>query len=570
MRPGPRSRHLLALAMLLGVSVAGGFSAAKDERLAAPQANTAATALKRHDQTLFATDPILGASGLWRFDPPVLQAVLELMLVPTGYDDPTFPFRVLAPLAVMVFLCGMYALLYRQCRSWSVSVFVAVLSLAVIHSPGGWDWGLGPLATITPAGLYLAVMPFIVLAFLRYAGQWRVALVFGFVGLMGNVHLVTAMNLTIVLLIVYLGLRRFEPAAWPAALGCGLCALAGALPYLWYFLALRLGAQAGPWPSYGTLKAAFAIVEMDVFYPGVLSAMLRWRFLGPVLVLGISAGAVLSRIERFRVRDMRAWALFLIACAAVGFVLHGASQLVGLWGAAPPVPDFIQAVSLMLLPLYVLFAQALTNLFRMVRVHRRQLRWACAALLAVWIIPSDNFRVARHGVYEIATAFIDEADKPHRVLRLRARRDARRELALIGRAVRDHTDPTAAFLADRVEFRMLARRAIVAGPGDLKYLYHLAPWGLGDWTRRIRRQELLLDPKFNKADTGAMAGFVGELAGQEQFRGVKRWYVLMKAKVVPDKSGVLKPVEPASWGLDAQSWGKHYRLYELARRAPGG
>ena len=97
MRPGPRSRHLLALAILLGVAVVSGYLAAKDDRLSAPQANIAATALKRHDQKLFATDPVLGAAGLWRYHTPVLQAALELMLVPTRYRDATFPFRVQFP-----------------------------------------------------------------------------------------------------------------------------------------------------------------------------------------------------------------------------------------------------------------------------------------------------------------------------------------------------------------------------------------------------------------------------------------------------------------------------------------
>ena len=96
----------------------------------------------------------------------------------------------------------MYALLYRQTRSWSLSAFVAVLSSAVTYTLGRSYWGIGSLASITPPTLVLAVVPLIVLSYLRYERQWRVLLVFAFIGVCGNLHLVTAANLTIVLLIV--------------------------------------------------------------------------------------------------------------------------------------------------------------------------------------------------------------------------------------------------------------------------------------------------------------------------------------------------------------------------------
>ena len=117
----------------------------------------------------------------------------------------------------MIFLCGMYALLYRQCRSWSVAAFVAVLSTRVTAAPGGVQWGVGPASTVTSAGVVLALVPALVLLFLRTRPTRRVLLAFLAVGALANFHPPTAANLTLVLLVVYVAGRRWRPGAWPMA-----------------------------------------------------------------------------------------------------------------------------------------------------------------------------------------------------------------------------------------------------------------------------------------------------------------------------------------------------------------
>ena len=152
MRPIPQNRHLLAVAILVAAAALAGYLAMHDSRLSDSQVNIAAAALKRHDPGLFQHDPIFGSSRLWLFHTPAYQGMLELILVPTDYKDPLLGFRVGAAVQTMLLLCGMYALLFWQTRSWSVSVFIAVLSTRLIEMPGGGFWGSGPLESVTPGG----------------------------------------------------------------------------------------------------------------------------------------------------------------------------------------------------------------------------------------------------------------------------------------------------------------------------------------------------------------------------------------------------------------------------------
>ena len=77
---------------------------------------------------------------------------------------------------VLLYLCGMYALLWRQCRSSSIAAFVSVLSIAVIPTFGEWFSGIGTLESITPAGLVMVFSPFLMLCYLRTSKNNKIAL----------------------------------------------------------------------------------------------------------------------------------------------------------------------------------------------------------------------------------------------------------------------------------------------------------------------------------------------------------------------------------------------------------
>lgn len=563
MRPAPKARHLPAALILLGVAAVYTYLAALDHRVSDAQASIAAVALKEHDPELFARDPVYGPSGLWRLHTPVFQAVLKLVLVPTGYRDPVLPFRVLVPIVTMLYLGGMYALLYRECRSWSVAVFVAVISSTVTYTLGEGYWGVGSLGSMTPATLYAALAPVIVLAMLRQerlaerqSRPSRLFVLFGLVGLGGNLDLVTAMNLTLVLVIVYLGRRRFALSAWPIALGCVLSALIGAMPYTLYYLVMRMTAAGGPHVDSEAIHRAFEIARVAVLFPDVLKPMLNW--LAWMGLFAVVTAIVLSRLERLKVRDLGFWVWFVAACLFVATALQGLSQLVGRFTLGiPPVLDFVRASRLAMLPVYVLVAQGMTNLFRMMRRQQASLRWLAGGLAAAWMIPSDNLRVARHAAVEVGTVMLKPQDKPRSVRRHRRLRRRWTELAAIGEWGRRHTDKGAVFLTPQHELRVFGRRSIVASRHDARTIYYLAPWRLAELMRRLQRQDRVLDPpEGDRFDADSLA-FVEELADRTEFQGAA-WYVVLRSFVVVDDSDPLERIAPPD-----DAWGDQYALYRI-------
>lgn len=577
MRPVPRARHLTAVLLFVGVSAIAGYFAWHDTELSDSQINIACAALKDARQDLFIGDPVFGDSGLWKFHTPIFVAILKLTLVPTDYEDLTLPFRALAGPMVLLFLGGMYALLWRQTRSWSVSAFVAVMSTAVITVVGQSHWGLGPLSTITPQTLCLAMVPLVVAAFLHYEGQWRLTLVFLFIGLMGNLHLVTAMNLTLVLLMVYLARHKFHPRCYGQAVACGLAALLGALPYAFYFFGVRHNLGAQPFGGRSdVIQETLKVTGQDLLYDDLLKGLLEGDLLIRLLLLSVVAVSVLSRWERFRLRDGGFWLAFLVATGAVAFGLSGLSQAAGkAWGQIPVI-DFPRASNLLLLPLYVLLAQGLTNLFRLWYTHRRILRWACLLLMAAWMLPSDNFRMLHTRVYELAANFVPEANRPRAMRRIHDRQQRQAELNAIASWARgglagpaapalpataaasqaatqtsQYPPPPGAhciFVTDQPELRLLARRPIVASSDDARYVFYMTPQKLHPWVDTYRRQQRLLDGNVEPVEVQAF--FRSLPAGSDQ----TRYYVVADADVPMDRCKYLQP-------LPSPLWGKQLRLY---------
>ncbi|MDP7162394.1 MAG: hypothetical protein QF577_05125 [Phycisphaerae bacterium] len=565
-----KPRHAAAVLILLGVAGAYGFLGRYDRHLGGDQVRLATVAVKDHNPTLYGYDPVYGPAGPWRGHSPLFQAMLKLAMVPTGYQDLSLPFRAMVPVMVLVHLLGMYALVYRQCRSWSVSVFIAVLSSTVTVTLGGWVWGAGTPAMVTPAGLCQSLWPVVVLGFLAAVdagtgrrgskfdphrarvglGRWKLPAVFACIGLLGNVNLPAAMNMVLVLVAVYLVGRRFSPRAWPMAIGCVLVAAAAAAPQAGYLIVLRYSPGQGGYASLATVFKALGEAKLPVLFPMVAGALMDWLLVCAVLI--IVAGAVLIRLERFHSPNVGLWLGMLATAVVISVGLTGLAQLVAmLLGRGPVVVDFVQAAPLAMLPLYVLAAQTLTNLFRLSR-RGRMPRWACAALMVVWMVPAENLRVARHQVYEWGTAFMAAEDKPVRMQKRgeRIRRGA--ELRRMAQWARHNTPVDAVFIVDSDEFRMWSRRSIVAGH-DVRWVLYLAPWRLERWMARSERQRRMLRPPVGKADTEALRRFTGDLASEPPWKNVKHWYVVLRGEVAPEESAWLEYMRP-------QGWGKHFVL----------
>jgi len=576
MRPVPRSRHVPAVLLLVTAAAATSYIAMRDDRLSDGQKHAGTVAMKLRDPDLFGHDAVFGPSGLWRFHVPVFQAMMAPALRTTKYQDASAPFRAAAGPVALIYLLGMYALLFRQTRNWSVSVFVAIVSLTVTYALAGSFWGTGALESIQPAGLCTAAVPWIVLAFVQYWRDWRVLPVFAAVGALGNLDPVAAMNLAIVLLIVLLAIRRFSLRAWPVAIACCAVAFIVSGPLVWRDFALQQSLTSPGAGAVGveTIHQVIKIAQWELLYPELLRSAVNWPLV--LLLVVLPATVIQYRVERYPIRQFALWVWMIAAVLFVTFGLQGLSQLIGvLRQTRPPILLFAQASGLVMLPLYVLFSQMLTSIFRLTRRHRSMVRWACGAFAAVWIIPAGNFRVARYAALEAATMFMDESAKPTKVMEHREKLRRHKELVEMGLWARG-TDRGAVFLFDNIEFRMISRRSIVASQDDLGYFYYRAPWRLKEWAGNVLEQSRLLHPA-GTADIGEIRQFVSDLAGarhdrtgarqasattrvgaQGRFDGVTEWYVVLPVR---------QPTQGRLANLSPVYSGQFYQVYKLD--APG-
>jgi hypothetical protein len=558
MRPVPKRRHLIAVLLFAVVSGAMGLLATVDDHLSDAQIHVATAAAKRAGpHELYLPDLVYGRGELWRFSSPAFQGILELVLAPAGYADLVLPFRVLAWILPMIYLCGMYALLYRQCRSWSLAAFVAVMSTTVTDALGRAYWGVGPLSSITPMTLCMATIPLVMLSYLHYEDQPRLPLVFGAVGVLGNLHFHWAMNLALVLAMCRMARGRFRPDAIWRAVQCLAAAALGALPYAAYFLAMRSRLSGPEAADAETVLEAFELAGLGLLYPEVLGSLLSWVLVASVLL--VPSLVVLLRVERFAARDLDLWVSFIVGSLVVSLGLHGLSQLVGrLTESPPPVIDFVLASAMAMLPLYVLLSQCLTDLFRLTRSHRGWLRALCGVLILAWMLPSDNLRVVRHAGYRALSGVLGDEQIPLRFQELQARSARRAEMKALADWAGGHTHRSDVFVFDHSEFRMRSRRALLVSGDDARYVYYLAPQLLGQWMELQRKQNRLTDPPSGQADLEAIAGWARSLAQREEFARAGQWYAVLPAQAVPSET-------TTAWEVASPRWGNHYRLFRLTR-----
>ena len=537
--------------MLAVVAAGYGYIALHDPRPSGAQIHAATAALKHRDPQFMPEDPIFGDDGLWRLNLPLPQFLLRSAWCVQKQSDPLLPYRLATGVIAMIYLCGMYTLLYKTCRSWSVAVLVAVLSSKIAYSLGQAYWGAGSLGSATPQGLCIAVTPWLVFAYLRIEKRWSVLLVFLACGLLGNFQLTTAANVAAVLLLVYFVRGVFSPKRWLIAVLGLLLAAAGAGGAIWHYLDIR--AAVSPAQTQIAAAAAFEALRMGhlrILFGEMRGSVVNWLL--TVAVLAVPSAAVLFRAERFRAGNISFWLWMILMSLVVGLGLHSASLLFGVaQDAPPPVIDFVQATSLVMLPLYVLFATALTSLFRIARRHPGLVRWACAILLIGWMAASDNLRVARHQLLRAATVTLDEENRPRNVRRHRRRERTRDELTQIAEWAREKSDPNAVFLTDRIHFRMLSRRAITASRDDIRYVYYLAPDTLGAWHDLVAAQNRLFAGDLS---AGSIRKFIQYARDQGLFEKTSQWYV-----VAPASPGPIDGLEE----VPSDHWGRIYRLYRL-------
>jgi hypothetical protein len=560
MRPVPAKKHVLSLVIFVAISILCGYLAFEDHRFTDEQYALAAAAAVRHDPSLLALDSVYGevhAEGrLVQMHSPVFLALMDLTLQPTNYTDAMLPFRVGVAPMTFVFLAGMYSLLWRQCRSSTLSAYLAVLSMTITETLGPWQWGVGTVATVTPAGAVVCLSPLLLIAYLKHRDQTR-QLIWCFlaIGLCANLHLASACNLALVLLLVHLGLGRLRGRAWLGAVAGAGCFVLGAGPYLLSSLLTQHSIAAGAsFPAVSSADAlrALAMSHLEVLYPQLLPDLLRWGlYVGTLAAL---AGLMLWKVHRYRVRNIRLWAWVAGMAAVVALGFHGVAQGVARLLDRPPYIHFLEASVWVMPAMYVLFGLALTLLFRMMRRNRRPLQWACGLFMVAWMMPSDNFRPIRHEMYRLGSSLLSEADRPMRVQELRDEEIERAELQAIATWAREQTDPRSVFLADLPEFRPWSCRSLFVCRSDIRQFYAMAPWLLEEWTQDVQRQYRWVKEPF---EAEAVLAGVEEILVKPGYRDSGPWYLLLPARLGEPDSDRLEHIT-------SPQWGRYWRVYRLS------
>lgn len=562
MRPLPPKRHHWALAVLVAVVAGNTALSFRQSNITDDQANMLAEVLKRKNPALYRSDEIFGSSGpaaLWRMRLPAWQALLGGAVRLGGAGDPLNALRILGAACMLLYLLGMYLLLLRQTHNAPMAALLAVMSVAIFSLKRPY-WGVGPIFAVTPATLYLAFVPLLVLGFVQLRRRWSITGVFFLAGLCGNIHLTSAINLVLVMGIALLLLERFRGRAWALAGLSGAAAALGAAPAIYHYAA-TFGAAGISLPemSIAQLRSILQLTGSNVLYPEPLTQVLRWLPLA--VLLAAPAAIILTRAGRYRVRDLGAWLWLLGAAGIVAFVLHGVSQFVG-WrlSTLPPVIEFFDAFRLAMLPLYVLFAQAMINLIRLARRNRAWVRAGLAALVVGYLGSSYNARPIRHMVRDAVAALAEKEP-------LRSDRgDKRERLRSIARwAGRDaHTPPDATFLCGEAEIRLYARRSVLFCPADVRYLYHLAPQRLAQWAENLRTQRTLLNPpEGTPADADRIVAFL-DTYWQQRAGPAAPTYVLIPSRSAPPATARLQEI-----ALPDGTRGQHWRLFRLVPFVPG-
>jgi hypothetical protein len=217
-------------------------------------------------------------------------------------------------------------------------------------------------------------------------------------------------------------------------------------------------------------------------------------------------------------------------------------------GRTPAYLEFFSVISLLMLPLWVLFAQAMVSLIRLSRTHGLWTRLALAAFAVVLLASSRNVAPLRH---RVDMAMGTTSGERHITAF-----EERAEMRGISRWA-GTTSPGSLFLTTEAELRYLGKRSMWASPPDVLYFFHLQPQKLLSFADILDRQNDLLHPaKGSQADAKLLAAQADEL--RKGLTAPGEIYAILSASLAPPADPRLRRIDDP----DGQ-WGRYWRVYEV-------
>jgi hypothetical protein len=500
------------LVVLAALALSGGLMLVGDADLRSDQNAYDLLVAKKLAPELFARD------ALYRHDPDLLHVpwFLEVhaALARRLGGDVERALGWLGWLIGAVFVAGHYVF-FRAVAGRPAPAALATLGAVTLRNAlGGEVWGLDGISSAATRTILAGLTPPLLLLFLRWrAGPWLPAY-WGLLGLLFNVHPVSAYHLAQVTAVAHVWQERFRRRALAqVALGVALFVV-GALPYAVPFFTGREGGGA---PA--EVRAALDYRFPYLFYPIALNALLSVAFHMAVPL----AAWLWWRRRREPNAVLTPLAPVLGAALVLGFGGTAAIQALGAWLDRPYVD--IQELRVLRLLYPILLGGLALTYARLLAKPSGRVRFAVAALVLASLVPPGE---VMHAVSHDTRAQVKHAlgMGPPPVAAAAADPAPRRALWAWAAGA---TPPSALFFTDDFEFRLRTRRSItgsfkdgafmfLAGSGPLAQWYALdrertacrAAGGSGCWfglARRLGADYAVLDPALAGAAGSAPADF---------------------------------------------------------------
>jgi hypothetical protein len=420
--------------------------------------------VKKLEPSLFARD------ALYRYDP-------DLLHVPWFLDAHAAVARALggdveAALAWLgwgigaLFAAGHYAF-FRAVAGRPLPAALATLgALTVRNALGGEVWGFDGVPSAATRTILAGLVPLLLLLFLQARQRSWLPAYWGLLGLLFNVHPVTAYHLAQVTALAHLWSERLRPRALgQVALGVALF-VAGALPYAMPFFS---GREGGGTPA--AVRAALDERFPYLFYPIAPNALLSVAF-----HMALPLGAWLWWRRRGAPNPVLTPLQPVMAAAVLlGFGGTAAIQGLGAWLDRPYLD--IQQLRVLRL-LYPILLGGLALLYaRLLEAPARGARLAALALVALSLVPPAE---VIHSASEETRARVKHAlgwGPPPRVAPAVDPADRQALWAWAASA----TPREALFFTDDWEFRLRTRRSVTGSFKDGAFLFLAGSGPLTAW-----------------------------------------------------------------------------------------
>lgn len=191
--------------------------------------------VKSGDPSIFLKDTFLQGKN-WHFFYVPFVEFLRFANQFTGSSEATY--RLMVPVSFFIFEIGMFVFLYQMGSSFLASIVIGLLSSIYIPVVLHENWGIPGPSMIVPRHLALALLPFAFFFFYRLLRDPHLRYVFLFVGLIGNIHQVSAFYVTLIFLGTFIWMRGLNSKTLMEAFIFGLWALLGIIPFLVWHLIL--------------------------------------------------------------------------------------------------------------------------------------------------------------------------------------------------------------------------------------------------------------------------------------------------------------------------------------------